>query len=200
MKNIIIGIAGGSGSGKSTVTNRIIHQLGKKSCVVIAHDSYYKSLPENHNPLEYNFDHPDALHTDELVDHLTKLKNGKQIHQPHYDFSVHKRLKKTNLIKAHKIIILEGILILSDKRVRELMDIKIFVDTDADERLIRRIRRDILERDRTLDSVIDQYNRTVKPMHIEFVEPSKVFADIIIPRGGENHVAIDLIVSKIRSL
>lgn len=200
MNNIIIGIAGGSGSGKSTVTKRIIQQLGKKSCLVIAHDFYYKSLPDNHNPLDYNFDHPDALHTDELVEHLMLLKNGNTIHQPQYDFSVHKRLTKTITIKPKRIIILEGILILSDKSLRSLMDIKIFVDTDADERLIRRIKRDMSERGRTLDSVIDQYNKTVKPMHVEFVEPSKIFADLIIPRGGENKVAIDLLVSKIRSL
>ncbi|MDA0987447.1 MAG: uridine kinase [Bacteroidetes bacterium] len=200
MKNIIIGIAGGSGSGKSTVTKRIINELGKKSCVVIAHDSYYKSLPNNYNPLDYNFDHPDALHTDELIEHLKLLKNGNSVKQPVYDFSIHKRLLKTKTIKPKKIIILEGILILSEKILRSLLDIKIFVDTDADERVIRRIKRDINERARTMDSVIDQYNKTVKPMHVEFVEPSKVFADVIIPRGGENTVAIDLIVSKIRSL
>jgi uridine kinase len=202
MQSLIIGIAGGTGSGKTTVTAKILKSLDEERIVVIQHDSYYRDLTEYHGltPDKINFDHPDSLETDLLVKHLSSLRDGHTIQQPIYNFTTHQRLKETRSVEPREIIIVEGILIFVEKALRDLMDIKIFLDTDADERLIRRIRRDILERGRSVDSVMNQYMTTVKPMHLEFVEPSKHWADIIIPRGAENTVAIDMVVTKIKSM
>jgi uridine kinase len=202
MQSLIIGIAGGTGSGKTTVTAKILKSLEEERIVVIQHDSYYRDLAAYHGltPDKINFDHPDSLETDFLVQQLRNLRDGNAINQPIYNFTTHTRLKETRVVEPKEIIIVEGILIFVDKALRDLMDIKIFLDTDADERLIRRIRRDILERGRSVDSVMSQYMNTVKPMHLEFVEPSKHWADIIIPRGAENTVAIDMVVTKIKSM
>lgn len=202
MKSLVIGIAGGSASGKTTVTNKILEHLDQSRVVVIQHDSYYKDLSQHKGltPDKINFDHPDSLETELLIDHIKQLRGGKAIEQPIYSFTTHRRLKETHRIESKEIIIVDGILILVEKLLRALMDIKLFVDTDADERLIRRIRRDIRERGRSIDTVMNQYMNTVKPMHLEFVEPSKHWADIIIPRGAENEVAIDMVVTKIKSM
>jgi uridine kinase len=202
MKPLVIGLAGGSGSGKTSVTNKILEQLDAKRVTVIQHDSYYKDLSAHGGltPDKINFDHPDSLETQLLVQHIRALKNGTPADQPIYNFTTHRRMNETLLIEPREIIIVDGILIFVEKMLRELFDIRIYVDTDDDERLIRRIRRDILERGRSLESVMNQYLGTVKPMHLEFVEPSKHWADIIIPRGAENSVAIDMVVTKIKSM
>ena len=202
MQSLIIGIAGGTGSGKTTVTAKILKSLDEERVVVIQHDSYYRDLATYHGlaPDKINFDHPDSLESNLLVSHLQKLRDGNLIEQPIYNFTTHQRLKETRGVEPKEIIIVEGILIFVERALRDLMDIKIFLDTDADERLIRRIRRDILERGRSVDLVMSQYMNTVKPMHLEFVEPSKHWADIIIPRGAENTVAIDMVVTKIKSM
>ena len=202
MNPLVIGIAGGTGSGKTTVTNAILDRLDKSRVNVIQHDSYYRDLSAHGGltPDKVNFDHPDSLETPLLIKHVRALKEGRTIDQPIYNFTTHRRMDSTLRIDPREIIIIDGILIFVDKELRELMDIRIFVDTDADERLIRRIRRDILERGRSIESVMNQYTRTVKPMHLEFVEPSKHWADVIIPRGAENTVAIDMVVSKIAML
>jgi uridine kinase len=199
---IIIGIAGGSGSGKTTVTNAIIGNLENEYVAVIQHDSYYRDISYygGKSPSDINFDHPDSLETSLLIDHIKMFKAGSSFDQPMYNFATHARMKETVTILPKDILILEGILLFVEKELRELMDIKIFVDTDDDERLLRRLKRDIVERGRSLDSVIHQYISTVKPMHLDFVEPSKRWADVIIPKGGENSVAIDMVVAKIRSL
>jgi len=202
MNTLVVGIAGGTGSGKTTVTNKILESLDKSRVLVIQHDSYYKDISahDGATPDQINFDHPASLDTGLLIQHIRALKDGKAVQQPIYNFTTHRRLEETKLLKPLEIIIIEGILIFVEKRFRDLMDIKLFIDTDADERLIRRIRRDLLERGRSVDSVMQQYTATVKPMHLEFVEPSKHWADIIIPRGAENLVAIDMVVTKIRSM
>ena len=203
MKNsLVIGIAGGTGSGKTTVTNKILESLDRERVVVIQHDSYYRDIStyRGMTPDKINFDHPDSLETELLIRHLQELREGKSIDQPIYNFTTHQRLKETRRVESREIIIVDGILIFVEKRLRDLMDIKIFLDEDADERLIRRIRRDILERGRSVDSVMNQYMSTVKPMHLQFVEPSKHWADIIIPRGAENTVAIDMVVTKSKSM
>ena len=203
MKNsLVIGIAGGTGSGKTTVTNKILESLDRERVVVIQHDSYYRDIStyRGMTPDKINFDHPDSLETELLIRHLQELREGKSIDQPIYNFTTHQRLKETRRVESREIIIVDGILIFVEKRLRDLMDIKIFLDEDTDERLIRRIRRDILERGRSVDSVMNQYMSTVKPMHLQFVEPSKHWADIIIPRGAENAVAIDMVVTKIKSM
>ncbi len=202
MDSLIIGIAGGTGSGKTSVTNSILERLDTSQVLVLQHDSYYKDLGAfgGKTPAEINFDHPDSLDTDLLVRNLEALKARRSVEEPIYDFSTNRRLDARRRVEPRDIIIVDGILIFVEKALRDLMDIKIFVDTDADERLIRRIRRDILERGRSLESVMNQYMRTVKPMHLEFVEPSKHWADVIIPRGAENLVAIDMVVAKIRLL
>lgn len=202
MKPLIIGIAGGSGSGKTTVTNKIIGNLDQEKIAVVQHDSYYRDIThyDGADPSSINFDHPDSLETSLLIDHIRQFKRGESIEQPIYNFTTHSRMKERRIIPPRDFLIIEGILIYSEKELRDLMEIKIYVDTDDDERLIRRLKRDIIERGRSLDSVIQQYIATVKPMHLEFVEPSKRWADIIIPKGGENKVAIDMVVSKIRSL
>lgn len=199
---LIIGIAGGTGSGKTTVTYKILERLDTNKVVVIQHDAYYKDILAfgNVNPAEINFDHPDALETTLLIEHLKKLKNWESIRLPIYDFKSYKRLDDTILVQPKNIVIIEGILIFVEKELRDLMDIKLYVDTDADERLLRRIKRDLIERGRSIESIISQYNSTVKPMHLEFVEPSKRWADIIIPKGGENEVAIDMVAVKIKEM
>ncbi|WP_276716890.1 uridine kinase [Caloranaerobacter azorensis] len=199
---ILIGITGGTGSGKSTVAQEIFNSLPEKNIVIIEQDSYYKD--QSHLTFEEriktNYDHPLAFDNDLLIKHLKDLLEGKPIEKPIYDFEAHNRKKETVRVEPKDIIILEGILILDDERIRNLLDIKIFVDTDADIRIIRRITRDIKERGRTLESVIEQYLTTVRPAHMQFIEPSKKYADIIIPEGGYNKVAIDLMVTKIKSI
>ena len=202
MKPLVIGIAGGTGSGKTSVTNAILERLDSERIVVIQHDSYYKDLTGygGLTPADINFDHPDSLETGLLVQHIRELRAGRTAEQPLYNFTSHRRLDSTRQLTPKEIIIVEGILIFVEKQLRDLMDIKIFIDADADERLRRRIRRDMLERGRSIDSVMQQYMKTVKPMHLEFVEPSKHWADVIIPRGAENTVAIDMVVTKIKTM
>lgn len=199
---ILIGICGGTGSGKSTVAKAIFESLPEKNISIIEQDAYYRD--QSHLLMEErvktNYDHPLAFDTDLLVEHMATLLKGQSIEKPNYNFSMHTREEFTTTIEAKDIIILEGIMILEEKRLRDLMDIKIFVDTDADVRIIRRIVRDIQERGRTLDSVINQYLHTVKPAHEQFIEPTKKFADLIIPEGGYNKVAIDIMVAKVRSI
>lgn len=200
MDILVIGIAGGSGSGKSTITNILAEKFGS-DVTVIKHDDYYKA----HDELTYeerckiNYDHPDAFDTEMLCGHLEKLKKGEKIICPVYDFTVHNRSDKTQVISPSRVIIIDGILVLNDKRLRDLMDIKIYVDTDADVRVLRRIKRDFYERARSLDSVIGQYLDTVKPMHEMYVEPSKKYADIIIPEGGQNIVALEMLSDRVRA-
>jgi uridine kinase len=197
---MIIGISGGTGSGKTTVANRILESVCADEVVFIQQDLYYRDLKDM--PLDYrnaaNFDHPDAVDNELLINHLKKLNAGEPVELPIYDFKTHSRLPATTRVEPKSIVIVEGILIFAEPRLLEQMDIKIFVDTPDDLRFIRRLRRDIAERGRTLDSVIDQYTATVRPMHMQFVEPSKRFADVIIPEGGHNLVSIDLISGKIR--
>ena len=198
MERIIIGIAGGTGSGKTTIAKKL-YQSFSKDAVILSHDYYYKSHDEL--PFEerckVNYDHPDSLDTDLLVEHLAKLKNGETIMHPTYDFAVHLRNEKWEKTESARLIIVEGILIFTDKRLCDLCDVKLFVDTDADVRFIRRLRRDITKRGRTVESVVNQYLTTVKPMHEQFVEPSKAKADLIIPEGGHNAIAISMIVDAI---
>ncbi|MBR0163754.1 MAG: uridine kinase [Lachnospiraceae bacterium] len=199
MNNILmIGIAGGTGSGKTTITRKIMERFGEE-VTVINHDNYYKS----HHDLTYeertklNYDHPNAFDTDMMVDDLQKIRDGKEIACPIYDYTIHDRSENTLTIRPSNIVVIEGILIFHEESLRRLMDIRLFVDTDADERILRRILRDVNERGRTLDSVINQYLTTVKPMHEAFVEPSKRYADVIIPVGGENEVALDMVLGRI---
>ena len=199
MENVlVIGIAGGSGSGKTTLAQNILkHFEGRIS--ILRHDDYYKS--QDSIPMEErvktNYDHPHAFDTDLLIEHIDKLKNGEDILSPTYDYTNHTRAKQTREVKASKVVVLEGILILENTELRNRLDMKIFVDTDADVRILRRILRDVKERGRSLDSVIGQYLTTVKPMHEAFVEPSKRYADLIVPIGGENLVALGMIIDRI---
>jgi uridine kinase len=199
---IVIGVAGGSGSGKTTVVRRIIESIGDEQVTVLEHDRYYRD--RNDLRLEeraaLNYDHPDSLETDLLVRHLHELRAGHSVEIPEYDFARHARQPVTATAVPRRAIIVEGILIFADAALRSLMDVKVFVDADDDTRFIRRLQRDIAERGRTVASVIEQYLGTVKPMHLEFVEPSKRYADIIIPVGGHNAVAIDMVLTLIRSL
>ena len=199
---LVIGVAGGSGSGKTTVVARIVDSLGPDQVTVIEHDRYYRSYPDLRleERASLNHDHPHALETDLLVRHIDALRAGQRVEVPTYDFTRHARLERTDLMWPRRAIIVEGILILADAALRQRMDVKVFVDTDDDTRFIRRLQRDVKERGRTLDSVIEQYLGTVKPMHLEFVEPSKRYADLIVPLGGHNTVAVDLLLSMIRSL
>lgn len=197
---MIIGICGGTGSGKTTIANRILESVSADEVVFIQQDLYYRNLKDM--PLDYrnaaNFDHPDSLDNELLINHLKKLNTGEPVELPIYDFRTHTRLSDTTPIEARPIVIVEGILIFAVPRLLEQMDIKVFVDTPDDIRFIRRLRRDIAERGRTLDSVIEQYMAAVRPMHNQFIEPSKRHADVIIPEGGHNLVSIDLISGKIR--
>lgn len=198
----VIGVAGGTGSGKTTVSSRIWEAVGREHLAYIQHDNYYKD--QSHLTAEEraqtNYDHPDSLETSLLVRHLRELRAGRPIDMPLYDFAAHNRAKETQRINPAKVILVEGILIYTEPALRELMDMRIFVDTDADIRFIRRLRRDMVERGRSLDSVVKQYLGTVRPMHMEFVEPSKRYADIIVPQGGNNRVAMEMIVSRIQAL
>lgn len=198
----VIGVAGGTGSGKTTVVKRIMDALGETDVTVLAHDRYYRDHPdlrlEERGGL--NYDHPNSLDTDLLVEHLRALREGRTADLPIYDFTRHVRMAETMPAQPGSAIIVEGILIFADKALRSLMDVKVFVDTDSDIRFIRRLQRDIAERGRTVPSVIEQYLATVKPMHEEFVEPSKRYADLIVPEGGYNQVAVDMLLTLIRSL
>jgi uridine kinase len=198
----VIGVAGGSGSGKTTVVRNIIGALGDDSVSVLEHDRYYRDHPELRleERASLNYDHPDSLETDLLVRHVEALRAGRAVEAPVYDFARHQRQPATITITPRTAVIVEGILIFTDPALRRLMDVKVFVDTDDDTRFIRRLQRDISERGRTVESVIDQYLGTVKPMHLEFAVPSKRYADIIIPLGGHNTVAIDMLLTLIRSL
>ncbi|MDP3717072.1 MAG: uridine kinase [Acidobacteriota bacterium] len=200
--SFVIGVAGGSGSGKTTVVRRIVDSLGLDEVTLLDHDRYYRD--RNDLRLEeraaLNYDHPDALETDLMVRHVRELKAGQAVEVPQYDFTRHARLSETNTFQPRRALIVEGILVFTDAALRDLMDIKVFVDTDSDTRFIRRLRRDVAERGRTMESVIDQYQSTVKPMHLEFVEPSKRYADVIIPLGGHNTVAVDLLLTMLRSV
>lgn len=201
-KPIIIGVAGGSGSGKTSVTRAICEQFSNKSILVMEQDFYYKDqsdLPFEER-LKTNYDHPFAFDNDLLIEHLRNLVNHQAIEKPLYDYKRHTRADKTIHVEPKEVIIVEGILILEDLRLVEMMDIKVFVDTDADLRIIRRLLRDINERGRTIDSVIDQYLNVVRPMHLQFIESTKRYADIIIPEGGENHVAIDIMATKVEKI
>ncbi|MGQ0813245.1 MAG: uridine kinase [Gemmatimonadota bacterium] len=199
---VIIGVAGGSGSGKTTVVREITRNIGRQQVTVIHHDSYYRDVSElslDHRT-RINYDHPNSLETPLLVAHLNMLKAGKPVQVPVYDFTQHNRAAQTETAQARKVIIVDGLLILWDAELRRMMDIKVFVDTDADLRFIRRLKRDIQERGRSPESVIEQYTATVRPMHLEFVEPSKRYADVIIPDGGYNLVGVDMLLTKIRSV
>ncbi len=201
-KPVVIGIAGGSGSGKTTVTKAIYEYFKGHSIMLLEQDYYYKdqsNLPFEQR-LQTNYDHPLAFDNDLLIEHLQKLLNYESIEKPVYDYTIHTRSPEVIVEDPKDVIILEGILVLEDKRLRNLMDIKLYVDTDADLRIIRRMLRDINERERTLESVVDQYISVVRPMHNQFIEPTKRYADIIIPEGGQNHVAIDLMVTKIQTI
>ena len=197
---MVIGIAGGTGSGKTTITRKLIQAFGEEVSVV-HHDNYYKA----HHDMPYeeraklNYDHPNAFDTDLMLEHIRQLKQGKSIRCPVYDYSIHDRTDKTVLIKPTRVIIVEGILIYESLELCAEMDIKIYVDTDADVRILRRIVRDVRDRGRSLDSVIDQYLNTVKPMHEQFVEPSKRRADVIIPQGGHNQVALEMVIERVRA-
>ncbi len=195
--SFIIGIAGGTGSGKTTVVNKIVEQLAKEEVAIIPQDSYYRD--NGHLPLEVrqemNFDHPRSLEFKLLIEDLKKLKEGKAIKQPIYSYLTCTRSEESIPVAPKKVIIIEGILILQNAQLRNLMDIKVFVDADSDDRLMRVIQRDLVERGRSVSKVLERYEKTVKPMHLQFIEPTKKFADIIIPQGGENKVGIDILIS-----
>ena len=199
---IIIGIAGASASGKSLLANTIVSELGSEQVVVIPEDSYYKdqsTLTIEERAL-VNYDHPDSLDHELLCSHLASLQQGQTVDLPLYDYAQHNRSKQTRKIGSHKIIVLEGIMLLVDPALRQLLDIRIFMDTPLDICLLRRLQRDVIKRGRTFESVLEQYETTVRPMYLQFIEPSKRYADIIVPRGGENRIAIDMIKTKMRSL
>ena len=202
IKPILIGITGGTGSGKSTIAKEIFETFGGNQIAMMQQDAYYKD--QSHLTMEErtktNYDHPKAFDNTLLVEHLKELAKGNSIEKPIYDFTVHNRAKETVTVEPKEIIIVEGILVLEDERIRDLLDIKVYVDTDADVRIIRRLLRDMEERGRTVQSVIEQYLSVVRPMHFQFTEPTKRFADIIIPEGGHNKVAIDILVSKMKDI
>lgn len=199
---LVIGIAGGSGSGKTTVAQEILNRVGASRIAYLPHDAYYRDL-SGLPPVQraqVNFDHPNSLETERLIQHVLLLKNYQPIELPLYDFSIHTRTEQTITIKPQRVIMVEGILIYAEPELRKLFDIRIFVDTDSDLRFIRRLQRDITERRRTTESVIHQYLKTVRPMHLEFVEPSKRYADVIIPEGGFNTAALDMVVARIEEM
>jgi len=199
---LVIGIAGGSGSGKTTVAQEILNRVGPDRIAFLQHDSYYKDL-SGLPPVqraEVNFDHPNSLETELLIEHIASLRDGKPVEVPIYDFSIHSRTGQTFTVAPHRVILVEGILIFTEASLRKLFDVKIFVDTDSDLRFIRRLQRDIAERGRTTEAVIKQYKTTVRPMHLEFVEPSKRYADVIIPEGGFNAAALDMVVARVDAL
>lgn len=199
---LVIGIAGGSGSGKTTVAQEILQRVGPSRIAFLQHDSYYKDL-SGLPPIqraEVNFDHPNSLETELLIQHIADLRDGKAVEVPIYDFSTHSRTDRTFTVQPRGVILVEGILIFTEASLRDMFDVKIFVDTDSDIRFIRRLERDLAERGRTTESVIKQYQSTVRPMHMEFVEPSKRYADVIIPEGGFNTAALDMVVARIEAL
>lgn len=199
---MVVGIAGGTGSGKTTLSDLILQSVGDEKIAYLPHDAYYRD--QKHLPLEVraqvNYDHPDALETDLMVNHIQQLLDGKTIQMPVYDFTTHNRKTETIPVEPRPVILVEGILIFVEKTLRDLFDMKIFVDTDADIRFIRRLTRDVEERGRTVQAVIDQYLKTVRPMHLEFVDASKRYADIIVPEGGLNVVALDMVIARLQSL
>jgi len=199
---IVVGVAGGSGSGKSTVVRLIMEGVEPDRVSLLHHDAYYRDYrhlgPEERAAI--NFDHPEALETSLLVRHLHQLLAGRSVEVPEYDFTTHSRRTRTRTVHPTEVVVVDGILVLAEPELRVLMDIRLYVDTDSDLRFIRRLERDIRERGRSLDSVIQQYCATVRPMHLEFVEPSKRYADLVVPEGGENRVAVDMLVTKIRSI
>ncbi|MCX4300768.1 MAG: uridine kinase [Alistipes sp.] len=202
MKVTVIGVAGGTGSGKSTLVKRLREAFKAEDVVTLCHDYYYKAHPEltYEERTKLNYDHPQAFDTQMMVEHIKALKENVPIEHPVYSFVEHTRMEETVCVKPSKVIIVDGILIFENKELRDMMDIKVYVDTDADLRLARRILRDVCDRGRTMQSVIEQYTTTVKPMHEEFVEPSKKYADVIIPEGGFNSVAVEMLIQNIRSL
>lgn len=199
---MILGVAGGTGSGKTTIVRVILDAVGRERLAFLPQDNYYKDIEwrDEEHQQRHNFDHPSALDTPLLVEHLEALKNGRSIEAPLYDFVNHRRKTATRHVEARAVILAEGILLLAEPEIRELLDFKIYVDTDADVRLARRIRRDIRERGRSLDDVLRQYMETVRPMHLEFVEPSKRWADVIVPEGGGNRVAMQMVVARVEQL
>ncbi len=200
--SVVIGIAGGSGSGKTTVQRRIMERFGTRRIALLDHDAYYRDLahlaPEQR--ARFNFDHPDALESGLMVQHLDALLAGRAVEKPTYSFETHSRLAATETVEPRPVVLVDGILVLAEPELRERMDVKLYVDAPDDVRLMRRIERDLHERGRSIDSVLEQYRRTVRPMHLEFVEPSKRHADVIIPRGGRNQVAIDMVIARVQSL
>jgi uridine kinase len=201
-KPLVIGIAGGTGSGKTTVASVILNKVGRSRIAYIPHDAYYKDL--RHLPpirrQEINFDHPDSLESELMIQHIKDLQAWKPVYLPIYDFTTHTRTEQTIEVKPSRVILVEGILIFTEASLREMFDVKIFVDTDPDIRFIRRLQRDIAERGRTMESVVTQYLTTVRPMHLEFVEPSKRYADVIIPEGGLNVAALDMVIARIEMM
>ncbi len=199
---LVIGIAGGSGSGKTTVAQVILQRVGRDRIAFLQHDSYYKDLsglPPTQRA-DVNFDHPNSLETELLIEHIASLRDGRPVEVPIYDFSADRRTGQTFTVQPRRVILVEGILIFTEPELRKMFDVKIFVDTDSDLRFIRRLERDITERGRSTASVIEQYTHTVRPMHLEFVEPSKRYADVIIPEGGFNAAALDMVVARIEAL
>jgi len=201
-RRVVIGIAGGTASGKTLVAERLMDALEPRGVAMIKQDSYYRDLSgmTSEQRAQQNFDHPDAFDIAQIVEHIEALVRGESIEEPIYDFTRHMPSPHTRTIEAGRVIVLEGILVLAEPKLRDLMDIKLFVDADPDIRLVRRLRRDVEERGRTVRSVLEQYESSVRPMHLQFIEPSKRYADVIIPEGGHNHVAIDLIRTKIASI
>ncbi len=202
MQPVILGVAGGSGSGKTTVARTVLDAVGWHRIAFVTQDSYYKDHEWSHpeEPLHYNFDHPSAIDRRLLIEHTLRLRQGLAVEAPIYDFVNHRRKQETEKIEPRPVVLVEGILLFVEPKLRELLDFKIFVDTDSDIRLIRRLRRDISERGRHLDDILNQYEETVRPMHLEFVEPSKRWADVIIPEGGENRVALEMVVARVEQL
>ncbi|GMR09894.1 MAG: uridine kinase [Anaerolineae bacterium] len=199
---LVIGIAGGTGSGKTTIADVVLRRIGAENIAFLPHDAYYRDL--NDLPLaqrdSVNFDHPDSLDTDLIIEHIKQLKNWETVEAPVYDFTRHERTQETVIIEPHQVILVEGILVFVEPELRDMFDVKIYVDTPSDIRFIRRLQRDIQERGRSMESVIQQYETTVRPMHEEFVETSKRFADVIIPEGGLNTVAMDMVVARVSAL
>ena len=202
MKPVVVAVAGGTGSGKTTVANKILDRVGAEHVAYIPHDAYYRDL--SHLPpgerRKVNFDHPDSLETELMIEHLKELRACQAVEIPVYDFTNHTRTQETRRVEPARVVLVEGILVFAEPKLRQLFDVKLYVDCDADVRFIRRLRRDIEKRGRTVESVCDQYLSTVRPMHLEFVEPSKRYADVIIPEGGFNEVAIDMVAARIRGM
>jgi uridine kinase len=201
-RRVALGVVGGTGSGKTTVAHEILRAVGRERIAFLAQDSYYRDVEwgSEHDLLRHNFDHPAAIDSDLLCEHVAALKSGRSVEVPVYDFVRHRRRAETVRAEPRPVIVLEGILLFAEPRLRDLLDFKIFVDTDPDVRLVRRLRRDISERGRSVDEVLRQYMGTVRPMHLEFVEPSKRWADVIVPEGGENRVAVEMVIARVEQL